>query len=37
MDTPLVSVSNLERVFGFGSERIRAIHDLNLEVFLLNV
>lgn len=33
MDTPLVSVSNLERVFGFGSERVRAIHNLNLEVF----
>jgi len=33
MDTPLVSVSNLERVFGFGSERIRAVHDLSLEVF----
>ena len=33
MTTPLVSVRNLERIFSFGSERIRAIHDVDLEVF----
>jgi len=33
MTTPLVSVRNLERVFSFGSEQIRAIHDVDLEVF----
>lgn len=32
--TPLVSARNLERIFSFGSERIRAIHDIDLEVFL---
>jgi len=33
MTTPLVSARNLERVFSFGSEQIRAIHDVDLEVF----
>ncbi len=33
MTTPLVSAHNLERVFRFGSEQIRAIHDVDLEVF----
>ena len=33
MTTPLVSVRNLERIFSFGSEQIRAIHDVDLEVF----
>lgn len=33
MTTPMVSVHNLERVFSFGSERIRAIHDVTLEVY----
>jgi len=33
MTTPLVSVRNLERVFSFGSEQIRAIHNVDLEVF----
>ena len=32
MATPLVSAHHLERVFSFGSERIRAIHDVDLEV-----
>jgi putative ABC transport system ATP-binding protein len=31
-DTPLVSTHNLERVFSFGSEQVRAIHDVDLEV-----
>ena len=30
---PLVSIRNLGRVFIIGSERIRAIHEINLEVF----
>ena len=33
MTTPMVSVHNLERVFSFGSEHIRAIHDVTLDVF----
>lgn len=33
MTTPLVSARNLERVFSFGPEQIRAIHDVDLEVF----
>jgi len=33
MTEPLVSAHNLERVFSFGSERIRAIHSVDLEVF----
>jgi len=33
MTTPLVSARNLERVFSFGSEQVRAIHDVDLEVF----
>ncbi|GAH21150.1 unnamed protein product, partial [marine sediment metagenome] len=33
MTTPLVSARNLERVFSFGPEPIRAIHDVDLEVF----
>ena len=33
MTTLLVSARNLERVFSFGSEQIRAIHDVDLEVF----
>ncbi len=33
MTTPLVSARNLERVFSLGSEQIRAIHDVDLEVF----
>ena len=33
MTTPVVSARNLERVFSFGSEQIRAIHDVDLEVF----
>jgi len=33
MTTPLVSARNLERVFTLGSEQIRAIHDVDLEVF----
>jgi len=33
MTTPLVSARNLERVFSFGSEQIRAIHDVDLDVF----
>ncbi|MBA7581157.1 putative ABC transporter ATP-binding protein YknY [subsurface metagenome] len=33
MTTPLVSARNLERVFSFGPELIRAIHDVDLEVF----
>jgi putative ABC transport system ATP-binding protein len=33
MATPLVSARNLERVFSFGPEQIRAIHDVDLEVF----
>ena len=33
MTVPLVSVHNLERVFRFGSGQIRAIHDLDMEVF----
>ena len=32
MTPPLISASNLERVFNLGSERIRAVHDINLEV-----
>ncbi len=32
MTTPLVSAHNLERIFNLGSEKIRAIHDINLEV-----
>jgi putative ABC transport system ATP-binding protein len=33
MATPLVSARNLERVFSFGPEQIRAIHDVDLAVF----
>lgn len=33
MTTPLVSARNLERVFSLGSERIRAVHDVDLDVF----
>lgn len=33
MTTLLVSARNLERVFSFGREKIRAIHDVNLEVY----
>lgn len=33
MAVPLVSINNLERIFSFGSERIRAVHDVSLEVF----
>jgi len=33
MTTPLASAHNLERVFSFGSGQIRAIHDVNMEVF----
>ena len=33
MTTPLASARNLERVFSFGPEQIRAIHDVDLEVF----
>ena len=33
MITPLVSTRNLERVFTIGSERIRALYNINLEVF----
>ena len=32
MTAPLVLTSNLERVFNLGSERIRAIHGIDLEV-----
>jgi putative ABC transport system ATP-binding protein len=32
MTTPLLSVKNLERIFILGSDRIRAIHDINLDV-----
>jgi putative ABC transport system ATP-binding protein len=32
MTTPLVSAHNLERVFNLGSEKIRAIHNIDLEV-----
>jgi putative ABC transport system ATP-binding protein len=32
-DTPLVLTRNLERVFSFGSEQVRAIHDVDMEVF----
>ncbi len=32
-DTPLVSTHNLERVFSFGSEQVRALHDVDMEVF----
>ncbi|MFC1920109.1 ABC transporter ATP-binding protein [Chloroflexota bacterium] len=32
MTAPLVVASNLERVFNLGSEKIRAIHDINMEV-----
>ena len=32
MAEPLVLVQNLERVFHFGSQEIRAIHDVDLEV-----
>ncbi len=32
MTTPLVTARNLERVFNLGSEQIRAIHDIDLEV-----
>ncbi len=32
MTTPLVSVSKLERIFTLGSERIRAVHDVDLEI-----
>ena len=32
-DTPLVSTRNLERVFSFGSEQVRAIHNVDMEVF----
>jgi putative ABC transport system ATP-binding protein len=32
MTTPLVSARNLERIFTIGSEKIRAIHDINLDV-----
>ncbi|MFC1901017.1 ABC transporter ATP-binding protein [Chloroflexota bacterium] len=32
MTAPLVLASNLERVFNLGSEKIRAIHDIDLEV-----
>ena len=30
---PLLSARNLRRIFTIGSEQIRAIHDINLEVF----
>jgi len=30
---PLISARNLERVFTFGSERIRAIHDIDLDLY----
>jgi ABC-type lipoprotein export system ATPase subunit len=33
MTMPLASVHNLERVFNSGSGQIRAIHDLDLEIF----
>ena len=33
MTTPLVSVHSLERVFSFGSEQIRAVHNVDLDVF----
>ncbi len=33
MNTPLVSAHNLERTFSFGSEQIRAIYGIDLEVF----
>ena len=33
MTTPLVSAHSLERVFSFGSERIRAVHNIDLDVF----
>ena len=32
MTAPLVLASNLERIFNLGSEQIRAIHDIDLEV-----
>ena len=32
MTAPLVQASNLERVFNLGSERIRAIHSIDMEV-----
>lgn len=31
--TPLISAHNLERIFTFGSERIKAVHNVDLEVF----
>jgi putative ABC transport system ATP-binding protein len=33
MTAPLVLAQNLERVYSLGSERIRAVHDVDLEVF----
>ena len=33
MNTPLVSTRKLERIFRIGSEQIRAIHDVDLEVY----
>lgn len=32
MIAPLVSIRNLERLFSFGSERIRAVHNVSLDV-----
>ena len=34
MTTPLVSAHSLERVFSFGSEQIRAVHNVDLDVLL---
>jgi len=33
MNTPLVSTRKLERIFRIGSEQIRAVHDVDLEVY----
>lgn len=33
MSTPLVSARNVERIFSLGAEQIRAIHDVDLEIF----
>ncbi len=32
IDKPLVSVRNLERIFTLGSEKIKAVHDVDLDV-----